>query len=183
MTNIELDIEQDRQIDPDSLDVEWLEQANHFYKYSDALDEAVAIRNNLKTEVERKEKEIDMLKAKLELEIRSNPDAFDLEKVTDSSVKAAILSSDSYEKSLEELFELKSELNEAQNKVSALYTDVNTMQEKKEALKNLVVLLNQQYFCTPSIPRNLTQEFQRHRETKKTQSAAREKVKGRKRRK
>lgn len=179
----ELDIEQDRQTDPDALDVEWLEQANRFYKYSVALDEATAVRNDLKKQVDRKEKEIDILKAKLELEIRNDPDAFELEKVTDSSVKAAIFSSDQFESVIEELFELKTELNEAQNKVNSLYTDVNTMQEKKEALKNLVILLNQQYFSTPSIPRNLTEEYQRYRKTKQTQKTAKAKVKERKRRK
>lgn len=175
----ELDIEQDRQTDPDTLDVEWLEQANRFYKYSAALDEASAVKNDLKKQVDQKEKEIDILKARLELEIRDDPDAFELEKITDSSVKAAILSSKQYESVLEELFELRTEFNEAQNKVNSLYTDVNTMQEKKEALKNLVVLLNQQYFSTPSIPRNLTEEYQKYQKTKQTQKTAKEKVKKR----
>ena len=175
----ELDIEQDRQIDPDALDVEWIEQANRFYKYSSALDEASAVKNDLKKQVDQKEKEIDILKAQLELEIRNDPDAFELEKITDSSVKAAILSSTKYEKAIEELFELKSELNDAQNNVNSLYTDVNTMQEKKEALKNLVILLNQQYFSTPSIPRNLTEEYQKYHKTKQTQKTAKEKVKKR----
>lgn len=175
----ELDIETDRQIDPDALDVEWLEQANRFYKYSDALDEATKVRNDLKAQLDKKKEEIDQTKAQLELEIRADPEAFELEKATDSSVKAAVLASDRYATVLDEFFDLREELNDAQNTVNKLYTDVNTMQEKKESLKNLVVLLNQQYFSTPVVPRNLTEEYQRHQKTKKTQRQSREKVKKR----
>lgn len=175
----EFDIESDRQIDPDALDVEWLEQANRFYKYSDALDEATKTRNDLKTQLDKKKEEIDRVKAKLELEIRADPESFELEKATDSSVKAAVLANKRYENTLEEFFELREELNEAQNAVNKLYTDVNTMQEKKESMKNLVVLLNQQYFSTPVVPRNLTAEYQRYQQTKSTQRQSRDRVKKR----
>lgn len=173
----ELDIESDRQIDPDALDVEWLEQSNRFFKYSDALNEATTRRNEIKTVLDEKAEYLKTLKAELELKARSNPKEFDIEKATDSAVKAAVLASVEYQEALEEFFEVQREMNTAQEEVNRRYRDVNTMQEKKEAMKNLVILLNQQYFSTPVVPRDLTAEYQRYQKVKTTQKQARERVK------
>ena len=86
----EKEIEEERQIDPDSLDVEWLNQPNLFYKYSDALDTATQIRNELKTHLENLKEHLEFVKSALELKIRQNPEAFELEKVKESSIKAAV---------------------------------------------------------------------------------------------
>lgn len=174
------DIELDKQIDPDQLDVEWLDQSNLFYKYSSALNEAIANREDSKLLVERKKKELDTLKSELELEIRKDPDSFDLEKVTESSVKAAILASDDHKKLLEEYFEASEEYNSALKEVNDLFTCVNTMQEKKTALENLVRLLGQQYFSTPMVPRDLPTEYQRRKQEKEqTKKNSRNKVRRR----
>lgn len=173
----ELDIESDRQIDPDALDVEWLEQSNRFYKYSDALNEATTARNEIKTVLDEKAEGLKTLKAELELAARSKPKDFDIEKATDSAVKAAVLASADYQEALAEFFEVQREMNKAQEEVNRRYRDVNTMQEKKESMKNLVVLLNQQYFSTPVVPRDLTAEYQRHQQMKKKQKQSRERVK------
>lgn len=174
------DIELDKQIDPDQLDVEWLDQSNLFYKYSSALNEAISVREEKKLLVERKKKGLDTLKSELELEIRRDPDAFELDKVTESSVKAAILASEEHKKLLEEYFEACEEYNSALEEVNNLFTCVNTMQEKKTALENLVRLLGQQYFSTPVVPRDLPNEYQRKKQEKeKNQKAAKNKARKR----
>jgi hypothetical protein len=177
----EKEIEEERQIDPDSLDVEWLNQPNLFYKYSDALDTATQIRNELKTQLENLKEHLEFVRSALELKIRQNPEAFELEKVTESSIKAAVTIHPDYQKALTELQDAREEFNEAQNTVNRCYTRVNTISEKRTSLERLVVLLNQQYFSTPSVPRDLRQEYIAYQKTRKTQREARKKVKERKR--
>lgn len=176
----ELNILIDREIDPDSLDTEWLLQPSLYYKYSDALNYQMEVKDDLKLDIEKQEKEVERVKAQLELDIRNDPKAHDLEKATDASVKAAVLCDDKYRKELEKLFSKKEELNVVQNKVNKLFTAVNTIAEKKVSLSNLGGLLNQQYFAAPSIPRNLQKEYSKRVES--TKAIAKEKVKKRMRR-
>lgn len=177
--NLLEDIKEDKQIDPDALDVAWVEQSDLYYKYSDALNDAMQWKNDCKLEVERKKEELETVKARLDIDIRKNPDGYDLPKVTEQVVNSAIALDGDYEKSLEELFSAKEELNKAQDAVNRLYSCVATMEQRKTSLEQLVRLLNQQYFSTPSEPRDLSGEyFQKVQENKK---GAREKVKRRSR--
>jgi len=175
MENNELDIQTDQQIDPDALDVNWLEQPNLFYKYSNALNQAIDERNDKKLAVEQEKDRLEKVKAELDGEIREDPDAWGLQKTTDATVNAAILASDRYQSALEDYHETKRELNEAQSKVNEYYTYVHTMEQRKAALEQLVRLLNQEYFASPSEPRNLKQEYNQKVQSNKKE--AREKVK------
>lgn len=177
MTEDNLDIETDKYIDPDALDVEWLNQTNLYYKYSEALNKAIDERNEQKVTVDEKKDNLEVLKSELDLEIRNNPKDFDLEKITDTSVKAALLADDRYQKSLDDYYETRKRLNESQAKVNKLYTDVNTISEKKISLQEIGRLLAQQYFCAPTVPRDLSQEWQK----KQNNRDAKEKVKRAKR--
>lgn len=174
---IECDIELDRQIDPDQLDVEWLNQSNLFYIHSDALDDKREEFNNQKLMTDRMKETLEYVKAKLELDIRKNPDEYDLEKSTDAAVKAAIYLQPEYQEAVENHFEAREELNRLQNELNRLYTNVNAMSEKRTAMERLVVMLNMQYFSTPNVPRNLSQEFQAYQKTRKTQKEAKQKIK------
>ena len=175
------DIETDRQIDPDSLDVEWLNQPNLFYKYSDALDTATQIRNELKTQIENLKERLEFVRSSIELKIRQNPEAFEIDKPTESTIKAAVTIHNDYQEALTELQNAREEFNAAQNTVNRCYTRVNVISEKRSSLERLVVLLNQQYFSTPSVPRDLRQEYAAYQKTKKTQREAHKKIKERKR--
>lgn len=171
----ELDIQTDQQIDPDALDVNWMEQPNLFYKYSNALNQAIDDRNEKKLAVDKEKDRLEKVKAELDGEIREDPDNWGLQKTTDATVLAAVVASDRYQSALEDYHEAKRELNEAQGWVNKYYTDVQTMEQRKTALEQLVRLLNQEYFSTPSEPRNLKQEYNKRVQFNKTE--AREKVK------
>ena len=179
---MELNIDLDRHIDPDALDVEWLNQSNLFYAHSDALDDAKQEFNEQKLEVDRLKESVEYTKASLELRMRKNPDEFDLDKVTDAVIKAAVTAHEDYQEILQQFFDAKEELNRLQNNVNRLYTNVNTMSEKRVSLERLVVMLNMQYFSTPSVPRNLSQEFQNYQKTRKTQKEAKQKIRDQKKR-
>ena len=175
-----LDIEQDKLIDPDALDVEWIEQANLFYKYSDALNEAMEKKNDLKLKIEYAKEKLDELKAALDLSIRKNPEEFGLSKVTESSINSAILIHKEYKNALESLYDVKKEFNEAQSATNKLFSCVSTMEQKKSALENLGKLLAQQYFSSPDSPRNL--KYEHHNRTSKIKQEAKRKIKSRRRR-
>lgn len=176
----DLDIERDRQPNPDALDVDWLEQPNLFYKYSDALNDAIEERNTQKLEVDWQKEQLEITKAKIETDIRTNPEEYELEKVTEGSIKATLLTEESYLTELATYYDSRKELNELQNKVNRLTTQTNTIMEKKIALQELSKLLSQQYFCTPTVPRELTKEYQKHQDYKQTQKKARDKIKRKK---
>lgn len=176
----DLNIERDRHPDPDALDVDWLEQPNLFYKYSDALNDAIEERNTQKLEVEWQKEKLETTKAQIELDIRNKPEDYGLEKVTEGSIKAALLTDETYLTALATYYDARKELNDLQNQVNRLTTQTNTMMEKKVALQELSKLLAQQYFCTPTVPRELTKEHQKRQDYKETQKKARDKVKRKK---
>jgi len=175
--NIHDEIQEDKHIDPDALDVAWIEQANLFYKYSHILNEALEKKNDLKLELEYEKEQLDAIKARIDLEIRRNPENFDLPKLTESVVSSAIILQPEYKKALDNLYDKKKQFNEVQNRVNQLYSCVNTMEQRKSALENLGKLLTQQYFSSPESPRNLSWEY--HNKTKRIKGVVKDKIKRR----
>ena len=174
------EIHEDKQIDPDALDVAWIEQADLYYKYSDALNDAIQHKNNCKLAVERLKDNLEAVKARLDIDIRKNPDEYDVPKITEQVVNSAILLEDEYKNALNEYYEAKEELNSAQDAVNRLYSCTMSMEQRKTALEQLVRLLNQQYFSTPSEPRDLSKEYKN--KIDENRKGAKEKVKRRNRR-
>jgi len=71
-------------IDPNNLERECSEQAAMF-------EEAGELSSSAKTELSAAEMTCDVTKARVELDIRKNPSNYDLGKVTEGSVKAALI--------------------------------------------------------------------------------------------
>lgn len=174
------DIEGDREIDPDSLDVEWLNQSNLYYKYSSPLNDAIDERNRLKLEVDRKKEGLEEKEAELDLEVRLDPEKFEIPKITESVVKSVIYLRPGYQKAFNNYIQARELLNQAQDRVNRLYSCVNCIEEKKVALEQLVRLLNQQYFSTPQEPRDLSKKYQE--KINQNKKEARNKTKERRRR-
>jgi hypothetical protein len=135
--------EQDMYIDETALDVELLEQPSLLAKYSQLLAEAKRDRDIAREAV-------DLKKAELNLDIRDNPEAYKLQKVTMDVVDACILMEDSYKEAVKEF-------NEANYEVNVLQGVVNAIDHRKSALENLVKLYGQNYFAGPAVPHDLTQ--------------------------
>ncbi len=104
--------------------------------------------------------------------------AFGISKVTESTVKSAVLLDKRYNEAFTAYMEARENLNQAQNLVNRLYTCTNTMEERKTSLEYLVKLLNQQYFSSPTAPRDLSEEWKKVNKNKKE---VKDKVKQRKR--
>ncbi len=152
----ELNYEQDIKIDADSLDTEWLEQAELMRKYGKHLARTERDMDNAKERLEAG-------KARIEMDIRNNPEKYDLSKVTEGAISSTIALQDDYR-------ELIKKYNEAKYEYGVAYAAVQAMHQRKKALENLVQLLNMSYFAGPKAPRDLSAEQLNQTERKRQNS-------------
>ena len=123
------------EIDPNELDREWVRQPGLYHKY--AVDLADARRD-----FEQAKTALDIAAADVDSVIRSKPEKFGLEKVTESGVKAAVLSSREYKSATDAV-------HAARHRVDVLQAAVTTLDHRKKALENLVDLRLANYFSEP----------------------------------
>ncbi len=140
----ELNYKHDMRIDESALDIEWLEQAELMMKYVRHAAEMERIRD-------KKKEELEYTEAKLDKEIRENPDSFGLTKSTDTVVNNTIKRQDEYQRLADELVQARYDARVARGAVDA-------MRDRKEALQELDRLHALQYFAGPSSPRDLSWE-------------------------
>ena len=159
MMDVQFDYEQDTTIDPDALDTEWLEQPRLMMRYSKFLA-------NARRELEQAKERLDIVRAELDKEIRTDPEKFGIVKVTEGAINSTILTDTRFQNG-------QKELNDAQYEVNMAQGAVRAVEGKKDALENLVRLHGQQYFAGPRVPRDLSKEW----EQKQQQESANKKVK------
>jgi len=152
-----MNYEEDIKIDDTALDVEWLEQPGLMLRYSRHAA-------NARMEVDKAKEAFELTKAELDKEIRSYPDRFGIEKITDKVVENTLPMQKDYKEASERLINAKFELDVANGALRA-------MEARKDALENLARLLGLQYFSGPKIPRNLSEEKE-SRQTKINSSIA-----------
>ena len=141
-----MDYEKDVAIDPDALDVEWLRQAGLMLQYGKYAAQA-------KLELDAAKEKLEVVKAELAQAIRADPGKFGLAKVTEGAVTEEILTQKSHEEASGIYLAAKYEAD------MALYA-VRAIEQKKTALENLVRLHGQMYFAGPTVPRDLSKEWE-----------------------
>lgn len=141
-----INYEQDMQIDPSALDIEWLGQPSLTMKYAEYAA-------NTKREEALAKERLDVVRAQLDNEIRSNPERFGLTKATEASIQSAILLQNEYQEASREYIDARYEADLAKYAAGAI-------SDRKEALENLVRLHGMQYFAGPTIPRDLNKEWE-----------------------
>jgi hypothetical protein len=156
------EFEKELQIDPDALDVNWLEQPSLLFRYASFLNEA-------EIDLEQIKNELEVLKSDLSIKIRSNPGQYGIDKVTEGAITAAILSDNSYQ------LKYQAYLNTKEN-VGMLKAAVYAINQRKDALENLVRLHGQQYFSSPLIDISLSD---RYKEKQVKKEVAKNKIKRR----
>lgn len=154
-----MNYEQDIKIDETALDVEWLDQPRLMFYYAQH-----AAKMRMETDI-AKEK-LDIVRAEIDKEVRMNPEDFDIAKITEATVQAAIISDSRYRAANKAYLEAKYESDIASSAVRA-------MDARKDALENLVRLHGQQYFAGPKMPRDLSFEVRQAQETKAANSSVR----------
>lgn len=133
--------EKDRKVDPTQLDMECVRQTDLFFKYAEAgVDAQIA--------EERAKRKLETVQARLEMACRRDPESFKLQKPTESAVAAAVRLHPDFEAAQEEYLKAKKEAR-------LIQVAVDTMDQKKRMLENLITLHGQQYFAGPSVPRDL----------------------------
>lgn len=140
-----MNYEEDARIDPDALDVEWLKQAGLMREYCKHQAQT-------KKEVDEAKERLDVGKARIEMRIRSDPEAYGLAKITESAVSSTLLLQQEYQDLSQEYIDAKYENDIAVAVIRAL-------EHKKSALENLVNLFGRSYFAGPRVPRNLSHEW------------------------
>jgi hypothetical protein len=137
--------ETDIEIDESALDVEWVGHASLMLRYTRTAAEAHKEMNLAKAR-------LDYVKARLDKEIRENPDAYGLgTRITEGSISSAIRLSDDFEEANHGLIEKEFEYEVAAGVV-------RSFDHRKSALENLVRLHAQAYFAGPAVPHNLSEE-------------------------
>ncbi len=138
------EFQEDVRIDAQSLDVEWLEQAERAFKWNKRLADA-------KRELDRVKTEVDIDMADFRMEVRRNPSKYGIEKVSVDAIENCLTCDVTWKRGREELAE-------AQHEVDILFAAVMAMNQRRDALENLVRLFGQNYFAGPSAPRDLSRE-------------------------
>jgi hypothetical protein len=139
-----MNYEEDIRIDESALDVEWLDQPSLMMKYARNAAEA-------RLELDRAKEALELAKAELDREVRSNPEAFGMEKLTESAVQNTIILQEAYIGANDNFIQAKFKADIAQGAVRAF-------DARKDALENLGRLLGLQYFAGPKMPRDLLEE-------------------------
>lgn len=146
MSDDELRLEIDRL----KLDEEWANQPALFYLWAKKAADAQLAHDDAKSR-------LDVIKAELAKACRDDPDSFDVGKVTDKAVDAAVITSAKYQKAVKQCNTARHDLAIAQAAVTAL-------EHRKRALTMEVELYIKEYYAEPHA-RPLTEEgeeYERH---------------------
>lgn len=131
-------VQEDLAIDANRLEEEWLDQPSRFWKYSEQAAQA-------RTRWEAAKRHTKTLRATIESQIRQNPEAFCLTKVTEAAISAA-LEQHKY------ILEAVEDEEAARYEMDMLYVAKDAMEQRRDALNNLVRLHGQNYFAKPFVP-------------------------------
>ena len=146
------------ELDSGRLDEEWVNQPKLYFRYATRLAEAKEAHDRAKAQR-------DLTVAKLDRNIRTEPLAYDIPKVTEGVVEKTVLLQPLYQAATKEVIDAKARVDQLEAVVSAL-------DHRKKALENLVYLHGQSYFATPRPP-----EGQKGRLSEVEKTSTRTKVK------
>lgn len=140
-------------IDQNNLDLEWIKQPDLVYEI------AMDVANN-RLRMDTLKDELSLLEATLSKEARSNPEDFEIEKVTEKAIEMAILSHEDYQAK-------QIECRDARYDYEINVALLNALEHKKRALESLVSLHGQSYFSTPRSETPPAQPMQKFLDEKK----------------
>lgn len=124
-------------IDEHNLIEEWRNQPKLYHDYASKLADARLDYAEARTELEVTEAELDYF-------IRSDPNQYGVNKVTEGSVDKTI-------KLQQEWKDKVSEVSKAKHKVDVLEAAVRTLEHRKSALDNFVTLYVREYYSSPRV--------------------------------
>ena len=124
-------------IDENALDLEWRKHPKLYYKYAcmaaDARKEWEEAKNNLK-----------VVEAEVSLDVRKNPGAYGLDKVTEGTISATVTIDT-------RVIESQKTVTEARHEMDIMDAAVAAMDSRKKALEKSVDLHLANYFSEPRV--------------------------------
>jgi len=140
---MELNYQHDVQIDPNGLDLAWLNQAKLAIDYGNYYAKCLAAERQA-------EQNVKLVRSELQSAALADPSLCSGGKATAIAVEAYYRTHPRHVAAKEEYLRTHAEL------VTAEIAKREIAVSRKAALQNLVTLHGQQYFASPSIPRDLT---------------------------
>ena len=133
----ERDPKNDLEIDRNNLEIEWEKQASLYFFYAEQSADAI--------EEQAKAKDaIDLVEAQLDKDIRDDPGAFELDKLTETRIKSTIWLQAEYR-------EAKTILIDCTKTANVLKSILQAFDHKKSALENLSKLFLSNYYAEPVV--------------------------------
>lgn len=145
-----LELESDKRIDPDQLDVEALRVPEMYLKWAERRVDAREVADEAELHLET-------VKARLQLRVRKDPTKYGLDKPTEAAISATVSIHPKYVAAHEEY-------NRARSNAALMNEAVNTIEKKDAMLKLLVALHGQAYFAGPSVPHDLKEVYRERME-------------------
>ena len=181
------DYNKDIVIDPDQLDVEWLQQPTLFLKYSNKATQARKEADILKEKVDFLNESFKRVQMQAGLRARSEEGTEAIKNKYGKDVKLVEKTFDAFAMEDEEVITISKELREAKlklidaNEEAGLWDNASkAFDQRKKSLENLVYLHGQQYFAGPAVPRDLRQKNDDYlKEKKMAMQRAKEAIKER----
>ena len=146
---MEINYDEDMRIDESALEIEWLGQAALAIKYARHLVACADKVRHLEEQKKTKRSEIIVL-------VNSDPDTYcGKSKPNAADIEAAYRTDSGYIRIIEQLLVAQGELQFAELARSEIAFT------RRQALENLVRLHGQQYFAGPSVPHDISKEWER----------------------
>lgn len=133
-------------IDAHSLDKEWLQQPALYMKYGIEWVKAISVRDSLKDSIKVIESQVDM-------EVRDNPEAYSLSKVTEAAVRSCVEQD-------ERVTEVRQQFLQAKEAADILGIMRDSILQRRDALNNLTQLHITGYYSSTSIPQSKVDKLQ-----------------------
>lgn len=135
MKRTEIDDNDVLEIDQMRLDEEWVGQPRLYLKYAKLVADA-------RRDLDMAKGEFDLTKAELDKDIRTSPEEYDIEKVSEKAIENCIVTQKRY-------VAANNAVIEAKHAVDVFSAFERALDHRKRALENLVDLHGQSYFATP----------------------------------
>lgn len=148
-----MNYKEDIKIDETMLDVECLDQPKIMLRWTEEQAE-------LQREEELAKERLDLLKAELDKDIRSDPDKYEMDKVTEGAINNTIILNPEVKAATQTYINARFENNVAKGVVKS-------MDQRKQMLEGLIRLHGQQYFAGPKVLNELSFKLKEKEESKK----------------
>jgi uncharacterized protein YtpQ (UPF0354 family) len=164
--------ERDCKLDKDNLDVEWERQASLFMKWSEryaqAVSERMLLEEQLRLTKENSKRKLEEVRATLDFQVRSNPQAFGLDsdkKPTETAIQGVITLDESYklafERGLNEVSEATKRVAEAVENENILDGAKRAMDHKRSAADGLTRLWLGGFYAEVKVPNEARERVER----------------------